>query len=274
MDYLSRESAPFSDDLWGKIDDTVVNTASRVLIGRRFLDVFGPLGAGIQSISSDNLDESGSIEEETSEGISRIKNRKYEEIPLVYSDFTLLWRDIENSEKLGYPLDLSAAVSAAEACARKEDKLIFLGNENFGYEGIFNAKGTNKVEKSEWKSGENPFTDIASAVEILTKQGIYGRLALIVSPDLYLQMQRIQPGTGVLEIDRIGKLLNGNIFTSPVLGTNKGALLCTEPNYIDIVIGQDIATAYLELRELNHILRVLETVLLRIKNRKSIVIFE
>ncbi|MCI1944931.1 family 1 encapsulin nanocompartment shell protein [Clostridium luticellarii] len=274
MDYLSRESAPFSADLWKKVDDAVVNTASRVLIGRRFLNIFGPLGSGIQSINLDNFDETKSIEEETIDGISRIKNREYKEIPLIYSDFTLPWRDIESSEKLGYPVDLSAATFAAEACAQKEDKLIFLGSESAGYEGIFNAKGTNKIKKNDWKSGENPFTDIASAVEILTEQGIYGKLALIVSPDLYLQMQRIQPGTGVLESDRISKLLHGNIFTSPILGKNKAALLCTEPNYIDIVIGQDIVTAYLELRDLNHVLRILETVLLRIKNRKAIVVFE
>lgn len=273
MDYLSRESAPFSTDLWKKIDDAVVNTVSRVLTGRRFLDIFGPLGSGIQSINLDSYDDGKPIEE-TSDGISRIKKRKYQEIPLIYNDFTLLWRDIQNSEKLGYPVDLSPAISAATECALKEDRLIFLGNENFGYEGIFNAKDTNKIKKNDWKSGENPFTDIVSAVEILSKHSIYGKLALIVSPDLYMQMQRIQPGTGVLESDRIGKLLNGNVFTSPVLGTNKAALLCTEPNCIDIVVGQDIVTAYLELKDLNHVLRILETALLRIKNRKSIVIFE
>lgn len=274
MDYLSRESAPFSNDLWKKIDDTVVNTASRILTGRRFLNIFGPLGSGIQSINLDSYDDGKAIEEETTDGISRIKKRKYQEIPLIYNDFTLLWRDIQNSEKLGYPVDLSTAIAAATECALKEDRLIFLGNKNFGYEGIFTAKDTNKMKKNDWKSGENPFKDIVSAVEILSRQSIYGKLALIVSPDLYMQMQRIQPGTGVLESDRISKMLNGNIFTSPVLGTNKAALLCAEPNYIDIVIGQDIETAYLELKDLNHVLRILETALLRIKNRKSIVVFE
>lgn len=274
MDYLSRESAPFSADLWKKIDDTVVDTASRVLVGRRFLNIFGPLGVGMQSINLDSTDIGKSVQEETADGISRIGRRKYEEIPLLYNDFTLLWRDIENSEKFDYPLDLSPVIAAAETCARKEDKLIFLGDESFGYEGIFNAVGINKMEKSDWKSGENPFSDVASAVKILTEQGIYGKYVLVVSPDLYLQMQRIQPGTGVLEVDRISKLLDGNIFTSPVLGTDKGALLCSEPNYMDIAIGQDMATAYLELKDLNHVLRVLETALLRIKNKKSIVVFE
>ncbi|WP_335617646.1 encapsulin [Clostridium tyrobutyricum] len=89
-----------------------------------------------------------------------------------------------------------------------------------------------------------------------------------------IHMQRIQPGARVLESDRISKMLDKNVFTSHVLGTNQGALLCTEPNYIDIVIGQDIETAYIELKNLNHVLRILETVFLKIKNRKSIVVFE
>ncbi|MCH4259270.1 MAG: hypothetical protein LKF87_09905 [Clostridium tyrobutyricum] len=49
-----------------------------------------------------------------------------------------------------------------------------------------------------------------------------------------IHMQRIQPGARVLESDRISKMLDKNVFTSHVLGTNQGALLCTEPNYIDM----------------------------------------
>ena len=43
MDYLSRDSAPFSEEFWGRIDDTIVDSASRILIGRRFLTLYGPV---------------------------------------------------------------------------------------------------------------------------------------------------------------------------------------------------------------------------------------
>ena len=43
---------------------------------------------------------------------------------------------------------------------------------------------------------------------------------------------------------------------------------------MDLAIGQDMAAAYLEQRDLNHCLRVLETVLLRIKRKEAIVVFE
>ena len=53
MDYLSRESAPFSEALWNKINDTIINSARKHLVGRKFLDIYGPLGAGVSSIVYD-----------------------------------------------------------------------------------------------------------------------------------------------------------------------------------------------------------------------------
>ncbi len=271
MSYLSRENSSVSTELWEQIDSAVVTAARNVLTGRRFLHVFGPLGIGTESIHIDDFD---SVDEIAKDGLITTKGRKYVEIPTVYEDFTLLAKDLENSKKFNYPVDLSKAVHAAEACARKEDRLIFFGNEENGYEGVLTALGINKIKKTDWASGENAFTDIASAIELLTAKGIYGTYALAVSPDLYLQMQRIQQGTGLLEIDRISKLLNGKIFNSPVLGTGKAVLVCSEPENMDLVIGQDLATAYLEQKELNHSFRVLETVLLRIKRKQAVVVLE
>ncbi|MDI6619355.1 MAG: family 1 encapsulin nanocompartment shell protein [Clostridiales bacterium] len=271
MDYLSRESSPISTELWGEIDSAVVGAVRKVLSGRRFLHVFGPLGVGTESIS---VDSAGAVEEVSDGGIITTKGRKYVEIPAIYHDFTLRARDLENSAQFGYPVDLTEALNAAETCARKEDSLIYFGNAALGYEGLLTAQGINKIKKSDWKEGENAYSDIASAIELLISKGIYGAYTLVISPDIYLQLQRIQPGTGVLEYDRISKLLNGNVLHTPVLGSGKALLVCSEPRNLDLVIGQDLSTAYLEQKDLNHNFRVLETVLLRIKNKDAVVAFE
>ena len=78
----------------------------------------------------------------------------------------------------------------------------------------------------------------------------------------------------MLESDRIGKLLNGNIFFTPVLGEKKAFLACTEPENMDLVIGQDMVTAYLEQDNMNHVFRILETIILRLKKKQSVVIFK
>ena len=46
----------------------------------------------------------------------------------------------------------------------------------------------------------------------------------------------------------------------------KAVLVCAEAQYMDLAVGQDLAAAYLELVNLNHYFRILETAALRIKN--------
>ncbi|HWQ80118.1 MAG TPA: family 1 encapsulin nanocompartment shell protein [Anaerovoracaceae bacterium] len=272
MDFLSRESAPFSGELWNKIDETVIAAARRVLTGRRFLSLYGPLGAETLSVHVDDLSRSGSVEEDGA--LVKTGARSYQELPLIYSDFTLYWRDLENSQKNNLPFDLSAASKAAAQCAVKEDELIFFGSKKLGYEGLFTVKGSSHIKRSDWDTGENPFTDIAKGIELLSEQNLYGRLALILSPNLYTKLQRIQPGTGRMELERVSSLVDGNIFRTPVLGTDKAVLVCAEPQNMDLAVGQDFSTAYLELKDLNHTLRIIETVLPRIKRKDAIVIFD
>lgn len=271
MDYLARESSPIDFGVWEQIDAAVVKAARNVLTGRRILQLFGPLGAGVGSMPIDDADAKDELAEE---GYITTQGRRLAEIPTIYEDFTVFAKDVAASEKTGYPLDLSGAMAAAQACALKEDRLIFSGKQNLGYDGLLTAAGSGKLKKKDWTIGENAFSDVASAIEMLVSKGVYGSYALVVSPNLYMQMQRLQPGTGLLEIDRVSKLLSGLVFKTPVLGKEQAVLLCPQPENMDLVVGQDLATAYLEQKGLNHSLRVLESVLLRIKRKTAIVVLE
>ncbi len=272
MDYLARESAPFSGEIWNQIDETVVNSARAVLTGRKFINLYGPLGAQELSVPVDDLSRETAVEEDGL--MTRTAGRAYKELPLIYSDATLYWRDMENSLKNGRPLDLSAVMNAVNSCAKKEDELIFFGNKTLGYDGLFTAANATHLKRSDWKTGENPFSDIAKGIEALVSKGIWGRMSLVVSPNLYSQLQRIQPGTGRMEVDRVSTLVDGRLFRTPVLGENKAILLCSEAQYMDLAIGQDLAASYLELKDLNHVLRIIETVLPRIKRGDAIVVFD
>ncbi|MDL2236752.1 bacteriocin family protein [Christensenellaceae bacterium OttesenSCG-928-K19] len=269
MDYLSRESAPYSEELWKSIDTAVVDTAKRILVGRRFLSLFGPLGPGVTTLNVDTAKE-----EKFDNGIVRTSGRNYLEVPQLYNDFWLLWRDIENSEKEGYPIDLSAAMSSAETVARLEDRLIFFGDKELGIQGLTNAAGVNKIKRGDWGTGEAAYQDIAKGLTLLNEKGYYGRYAIIMSPDIYLSLQRIQQGTGVMEIDRVEKMVDGRVFHTTALGMKKALLVCCEPQYMDLAVGQDLAVAYLELADLNHHLRVMETALPRLKSPEAVVSFD
>ncbi|MGC4019301.1 MAG: family 1 encapsulin nanocompartment shell protein [Muricomes sp.] len=271
MSYLSREAAPFSEGLWEKIDATIIKTARHSLVGRRFLHVLGPLGVGVQSVPIDDADV---IEEVEKDGLITTSGRRFAEIPLIYEDFTLLARDLESAKKSGFPVDLSKAAQAAEACALKEDNLIFWGSKDAGYTGLLTTPGAQKVEKKDWNIGENAFTDITAGIIALSGKGFYGTYSLLLSLDLYMQLQRIQPGTGLLEIERISKLVNNHIYPARALGPGKAVLAASDEMNMDLVIGQDMAAAYLEQKDLNHSIRILETVVPRFKRKEAIVIFE
>lgn len=270
MDYLSREDSPISAELWEKIDDAVVSTAKKNLTGRKFISIYGPLGAGLQSINIDNKSEV----DETEGSISVIKGRTFQFIPLINHDFTLLWRDLEFSKQMGLPVDLSFVIRAAAQCAFKEDELIFLGNDELGYKGLLTEDGITKLPISDWGEGENPFKDLSIGLSSFLENDIIGKKSLVVSPSLLVKLQRIQPGTGMTEYDRIYKLLNGHVFSTSVLKGNKAVLVCPEAQNMDLVIGQDMITSYLETKNLNHYFRIIETLLFRIKNKQAVIVFE
>ena len=271
MDYLARTTSAISPALWEQIDAATVSVARNVLTGRRILRLNGPLGIGVTAIQ---IDDAETRAEALEDGFIISKGRKTVEIPTIYQDFSILARDLAQSEAAGYPVDLSAVLSAAQAAALKEDRLVFFGNEKLGIDGLLTAPGASQVTKSDWASGENAFTDVAAAIDTLVANGVFGDYKLVLSPSLHTQLQRLQPGTGLLEIDRVAKLVGGQLYKSPVLGKDQAVLLCAQPENMDLVVGQDLAAAYLEQRDLNHHFRLIESVLPRIRKQKAIAVFK
>jgi uncharacterized linocin/CFP29 family protein len=277
MEFLLRDDSPFAAEQWEQIDATVVATAKQVLIGRRFIPIYGPLGAGVESVMIEGLENGGAAETgftgDVANAAVKVGHRRYVELPLIYKDFNILWRDLENAKQFALPLDYSVVASAAAICAQKEDDLIFNGDQALGYEGLLNAKGTQQITRTDWAEDSNAFNDVTRGIEALVEKGFTNQLALVVSPDLYTQMQRIQPNLGVLELDRVKSLVVGKIYQTTAVGPGRAVLLSAELRNLDLAIGQDLITAYLGPEKLNHALRVLESVLLRIKNPAAIVVF-
>ncbi|MEQ3362940.1 family 1 encapsulin nanocompartment shell protein [Raoultibacter massiliensis] len=269
MDYLARESADLPEALWQQIDRTVIDAIKEQIVCRRFLKLFGPIGPGPTSVVVDGVAK----EEVLENGLGRIVGRTQLELPMIFEDFTILGRDLEYAKQTGYPLDLSSAARAAKQAARREDELILLGNSTLGTQGLVNAKGAAKIKKTDWKQGENGYADVAKAVAELAKNGYLGRYALVVSPDVYLDLQRLQPSLGMLEIDRVKKLIGDNVYMYGSFGTGKAVLVCAEPEYIDLAVGLDFSVGYVELADFNHHFRVMETAALRIKDPRAIVVF-
>lgn len=272
-DYLMRDGAPLTEAEWESIDSTVVAVAKQHLVGRRVLHIFGPLGAGIQSVPNERLaaPSPGAISFEGSEDAAiEVAGREQTPLLVVHKDFCLNWRTLETSRQMGLPLDTGAAAAAAAVTARAEDRLIFLGDHEAGVEGLLTAKGRRTLALSDWSECGSAFDNLVNAVAVLSGAGYTPPYAAVLSPDLFACLLRVYKDSDTLELTHAKEALTGGVYESPVLGQKQGVVLALGRQHFDLAVGQDLATAYLESRNLNHYLRVMETIALRIKDPGAI----
>lgn len=278
--FLNRQESPLSSEDWGIIDETVVGVARRMLVGRRFLHVFGPLGAGVQDVDYDMFTGTGAAEVEvfgeTEPSFVRAQRRVHENIPIIYKDFMLYWRDIETARQLGAPLDVSAAAAAASIVAQREDDVIFNGHkdDHSSYEGLCNATGRIKLPARDWLEAGNGYLDVVDARAKLLAAGFYGPYAVVLSPQWYASLHRVYANSGVLEINHVRELASAGVFQTSALKGTSGIVLSVGIQNFDIAIAQDLVTAYLGVEKMNHPFRVFESLVLRLKRPGAICTIE
>src|SRR2546423_2723157 len=126
MPIVAHEENPLNDQEWENIKSVVINVARRRLIGRRIVDLHGPLGPGVQTIVHDHfagttMGRIGLLGEEESDPVRSVR-RESGIIPIIYKDFILHWRDIETARQTGAPLDVAAAGGDARPCSRPPER--------------------------------------------------------------------------------------------------------------------------------------------------------
>lgn len=276
--FLGHEENPLRPDEWTRLTETVVEVARRTLVCRRFIDLYGPLGAGVQTVAYDEFAGAspGSVdlvgEEDTAPVFS--DRRTFKSIPIIYKDFLLHWRDVEAARAHNMPLDVSAAAGAAAFCAQREDQMIFYGDEKLGVEGLLNASGRSTVELRDWTQPGEGFTNVVQATEKLLANGHYGPYAVVASPRLYAKLHRVYEKTGVLEIETVRKIASDGVFQSNLLPAETAVVVSTGRENLDIAVAMDLSVAYLGAERMNHPFRVLESLILRIKHPDAICTIE
>lgn len=277
-DFLGHAENPLREEEWARLNETVIQVARRSLVGRRILDLYGPLGAGVQSIPHDEYTgvTSGAIdivgEQETATVFTDA--RKFKTIPLIYKDFLLHWRDIEAARTHNMPLDVSAAAGAAALCAQMEDELIFYGDPKLGHEGLMNATGRLSANIGDWSEPGQGYMSIVEATRKLNEHGHYGPYAVVLSPRLFSLLHRIYEKTGVLEIETIRQLAADGVYQSNRLRGESGVVVSTGRENMDLAVAMDMVTSYLGASNMNHPFRVLESLILRIKHPDALCTLE
>jgi uncharacterized linocin/CFP29 family protein len=277
-DYLQRDQVPLGPDEWAAIDQTVVRTAQSVLVGRRFINLVGPFGPGIESLPNDVLDGAGRgaidlLGNTEGEALST-EHRQFLPVPLLYKDFWLHWRDLEATRQLGVPLDVGKVAAAAAGTAQAEDRLVFDGEPALELPGLRTVEGSLSLPMRDWSGMGNAFADVVDGTRALIQGGFNGPYALAVSPRLYADLNRIFDNSGVLEFEQVEKLARRGVYPTAVLPEPSALLIDSGAQNMDLAVGLDLSTAYVESSNLNHRFRVLESLVLRIRQPGAVCVFE
>ncbi|GAB6071882.1 family 1 encapsulin nanocompartment shell protein [Venenivibrio stagnispumantis] len=278
MEFLKRNEAPLTESQWQEIDNTVIETARKTLIGRRFIEISTLPDPSIQSINYDIIDSGDygacGLFGEQECGVVQIKDRKFLPLPILYKDFKIHWRDIEYAKKINAGIDKSIVATATVSVCIAEDQLIFHGDATIGYPGLLNVVGRNSISISEWNKTGNAFEDVLQAIQVLNDAGFYSNFALILNTKDYAKLHRVYSNTGILEIEQIRKLCDFGIFATPVIPPNTAIVLSAGIENMDILVAQDMITAYINYENMDHYFRIFEILALRIKRPESICTIE
>lgn len=262
---------------WDLLEETVFESTKKQLVGRRFIDIYGPLGEGVQSVTNDIYEttERGAINFHGEDSELSVPTKRVTlTIPMLYKDFILYWRDIQQSKLLGSPIDFSASANAAQQCALLEDDLIFNGSKEFHIPGIMNVKGKLSHIRSDWMESGNAFSDVVEARNKLLRMGHTGPYALVLSPELYALVHRVHQGTHVLEIEHIRELMTAGVFQSPMIKAGTGAVVDAGKQNLDLAVASDFDTVFLDQDNMNYYFRVYEAIVPRIKRPTAICTLE
>jgi uncharacterized linocin/CFP29 family protein len=229
QDYLGRKEAPLSAETWKLLDATMIEAAKSQLAGRRLISIEGPFGFGLKTIPLSDC--------EIAEGITA---SPVIPVNLVTTSFFLNKRDLAAGGKDPI-LDLDPVASAAMACARKEDGIIFSGIQDTP--GLLGAEGSGSLALTKWDKVGTAADQIIQAVTVLDDAGFHGPYCLGLAPAQYnLLLRRYPQGDGT-ELDHVRTILGGDVIKAPVLQKG-GVLLASGRQYCSLVIGQDMSIGF------------------------------
>jgi uncharacterized linocin/CFP29 family protein len=286
---LGREKLPWSQEVWDRLDAAVHHEMKRTLIARRFIPIV-QASADALTVPADTV-RSGN-------GLLQVNEAAVSEIIEVWVEFALTKQQVEREEDLATAVTL--ATRAANLLAQGEDLLINQGDDTIknnplftegrihtragpGPRGLANVGSLPKPEEqiievpftdpAERRYGENTFGAVESAYAFLQGGGHYGPYALILPPGPNADTRAPLKTTLIMPADRIESLVDGRFYGTGTLPEEPellGVMLSWGGNTIDLVIGRDAITAFVqEDNEGLYRFRVFERFALRDKDPSS-----
>jgi len=247
-DYLMRSAAPISAELWAKIDEMVIAVIKKTLVGRRLVELVGPLGWGVEVAPLFGF---------TTEGGAAAATDTTQYLPLseLRQEFVLKAKQLAIAEGTPFGLDLGAVAIAATKLAKAEDDLVLGGL-------LKQAEASSEL--GDWNTPGGPFQAVAAATAKLLAAGFDGPYALIMSPAMYARLASLIQ-QGQREEELVEELAEAGLFQWTGMSDEQVLVVSPHAWNFDLVVGQDAVTAYVGNEGMDQRFRIFETLALRVK---------
>ncbi len=266
--YLNRGDAPFGDSVWEKIDQTVVAAAGGVLNARRLLHTRDTQGLGLKVLPFSDSPVTG----ETVKGVT-VSSSCMIPLAMIHSEFALSVRDVAAYEQSGVPLDLTAAMQAAVALARQEDRILFTGFPSLNVVGLLNTPGTRSVKLRAWDQVGDAVQDILGGVGELDAAGFSGPYSLALTPKSYNHLFRLYPHSELTELEHVRQVATDGVIKASAI-PGGGVLVDTSGPFATIVLGQDLMTSFVGPAPGQYQFTILESVALWVQVPEAICVLK
>lgn len=264
-DYLTRDDAPFGDEIFSRLDEVVVRVAKSQLSARRLLEIEGPYGLGLKSVPlSDAV---------VSDGDVKVLSSPVLPLPLLQTQFKLSARDLATFEDTGFSLDTESVARAALAAAEAEDTILFEGNKKLGISGLMTVEGAQSVKLGKWEEIGTSANDAIAALTTLDKAGFHGPYLLALAPELCNMLYRLLPQGFQTEMQYVESIVGSKVIKAP--GIKKGGVLIAEgKQFASIVIGQDMSVGFVGPDGPDFEFKIVESITPRIRVPSSICVLK
>ncbi len=225
---------------------------ARVL--RRYLPTRS-VGRGVEALTVEKIGVSGGVVEASGRVILPMEELSVK--------FRVGQREIDHAERMGEKLAPPAALYAASRLGYMEDKLLV--------DKLASCEEAEKITISDWSQPGAAVEEVAEALSLMVRNGVPGPYALLLSPGRYAKLVAVHERTGVMELTRLKQLVS-EVVKLPQLPEDKALLVSLNPSMIDLAVGADTVVDYIGLEDGFHTFRAWETLALRIKYGKAIVV--
>ncbi len=252
---LGREKLSWESGLWDRIDQAVNKEGERTRIARRFIPWVPMPDALTTPRDKVSVDLALTVDEGTT-------------VPLIeiWVEFALTKQQVQAEEQLATGVTL--ATRATNLLAQAEDLLIFQGKSATESRALFTSEkvgvragspgaGLLKEPNPETaitpsdpedssRYGENTFGGVTKAYSDLQERGHYGPYALVLHTNTYADTYAPLKETLIMPADRIKPLMDKGFYGTGTVRPWSGLLFSLGGNTIDLVIGQDAITAFMQ----------------------------